>query len=185
MEVSLCGGAEWRRRVCAVLSAVFSDYGGAGAFHGVCSGPCQPEKSGKSIPGSGKTRSKVAFTWLCGYGRQLYAYDVLYNRGRLDAVLFLRLFCRTVSGKGCRTGWRSLWGHAGFTGNQCILDGSRGGSWNLYLLHGTSKGSGENYQVDDDRTFVFDDCDGSSGTDFGRRTEGAEILSVPGFSENV
>ena len=52
VEISLCGGTERRRGLCAVLPVVLDDHGGSCAFHGICRREGKPEKSGESLSGA-------------------------------------------------------------------------------------------------------------------------------------
>ena len=64
VEIPLCGGGQRRRRLCAVLSAVFNRHGRAGADHGAGGGPGQPEKRRAGVQGPGARRQQMAHSRL-------------------------------------------------------------------------------------------------------------------------
>lgn len=112
-----------RRCLCAVLSVV-SDYSRTPDHDdGICGWACQPEKSGQSLPGTGKTRTEMAYPRDYHIDRLLSSYDVLYNGHRLDASLFLYDGHRTVSGTGCRRCIRTVYHNAEQTSDHGLLDG--------------------------------------------------------------
>ena len=123
MEISIHCRTGRRRCLCAVLSVV-SDYSRTPDHDdGICGWACQPEKSGQSLPGTGKTRTEMAYPRDYHIDRLLSSYDVLYNGHRLDASLFLYDGHRTVSGTGCRRCIRTVYHNAEQTSDHGLLDG--------------------------------------------------------------
>ena len=123
----------------------------------------------------------MASSRLCGHGGKLYADDVLYYSGRMDAVLFLQLFCGEIYRAFFRRSGGGFWRYLRTAGSQRILDDGCGSAGDSDLLHGASERSGTDYQRHDDWPFIPNDCNGSAGIDSGGRHERPSVLSVSGF----
>ena len=86
---SICCRGKRRRSFCALLPDLSGNYGAPGFNNGVCSRTCEPQECGAWIQGTRKARQQMAYPRLVCHGWMLSADDVLHNRIRLDAFLFL------------------------------------------------------------------------------------------------
>ena len=117
---------------------------------GICGWACQPEKSGQSLPCTGKTRTEMAYPRDYHIDRLLSSYDVLYNGHRLDASLFLYDGHRTVSGTGCQRCIRTVYHNAEQTSDHGLLDGGSCLRRRICLLPWTAERSGKSNKGHDD-----------------------------------
>ena len=87
---------ERRRRVRAVLPAVFDRHGHPDFDDGAGCGPRRARQRGRSVPRAGAQGFQVALARLGLPGRVLPADDVLHHRQRLDDGLLLQIHHRRV-----------------------------------------------------------------------------------------
>ncbi len=157
MEVSLYYGIVWRKRLCALLSVFPVYHGNSGDDHGICRGKGQQKEYYQELYETGETRCKVAPARLSGNGGKLSSDDVLYNGGRLDAVLFLSDAYRKVYRQEPGAGGRHVSGHA--LGASCTygFHGGGSGGGDSDLFHGPSKRGGADHK-DYDEPSACDHC---------------------------
>ena len=181
MEISIHCRTGRRRCLCAVLSVV-SDYSRTPDHDdGICGWACQPEKSGQSLPCTGKTRTEMAYPRDYHIDRLLSSYDVLYNGHRLDASLFLYDGHRTVSGTGCRRCIRTVYHNAEQTSDHGLLDGGSCLRRRICLLPWTAERSGKSNKGHDDFFAYHHDHSGGQQLFYGWCKRRPCLLSDPGL----
>ena len=82
-------GNVWRFPYVALLPDLSGNHGTTCFDNGIRSRTCEPQECGAWIQGTRKARQQMAYPRLVCHGWMLSADDVLHNRIRLDAFLFL------------------------------------------------------------------------------------------------
>lgn len=185
MEISVYCGDVWRRYVCAVLSVVSDRHGRAGDDDGICGGPRQQEECDPELYGIGEAGAEVASERLSWYGGELSVDDVLYDGGRMDAVLFLPDVDRKIYGQRQGTGRRHVSGDAGESVGADGGDGDHRGGGDSDLLPWPAERCGEDHQGDDDAASFHHCSIGGAEHDAGGRRRRVEVLFASGCAEDA
>ena len=126
----------------------------------------------------------MALAWICRAGGQLLLDDVLYDRGRMDVILFLPHADRTLYGSGCRGGRADVRQYAGEARSHGRIDAFRCRGRLRHLLCRASKRRGTYHQRNDGGSFRDHGIACHTQPDDGRRSGRACILPETGFWQN-